>query len=82
MARRFVVAPIVSSALGLSNLADGAVRACGNGDCSELWDYCRETAEYFYDEYRECCTGVCRGPHPTWQCNNDSNQCTCHEIGR
>ena len=53
------------------------VGACGLDPCSEQWDWCKETAEYFYKEYRECCSGFCRGPHPGWQCNNDSNQCIC-----
>ena len=82
MVRRMLSAAALCSLLSLSHFGGVSLRACTDGTCSEQWDWCNETAEYFYGEYRECCTGFCLGPHPTWQCNNDSNQCTCRDINR
>jgi hypothetical protein len=55
--------------------------ACASQTCSLQWDWCAETAEYFYGQYLECCTGFSVGPRPG-QCNNDSNQCYCVDEPR
>lgn len=82
MVKRTIAVIAVISLLSVSQLADASLRACGGAElCSEQWDWCEETAEYFYGEYRPCCTGFCRGPLGPG-CSNDSNQCRCVDIGR
>jgi len=81
MVKKSILAIAVCCVFAGAQSAGSRLVACASANCSLQWDWCQETAEYFYGEYRECCTGFCLGPG-SGQCNNDSNQCYCVDIPR
>ena len=80
MAKRLVLVAASCVLLALGAVGATPELACGGYPCSEIGEWCHETAEdpLFYGEYRECRVGFCAGAP---DCNNDSNQCICAESG-
>jgi hypothetical protein len=89
MAKRwFIFVALVSLLTGADiatapvGAASAAINRCGDpGLCAMPYQWCGMTSELICGYGIECCSGFCESPDTSGDCNNDSAQCICVDIG-